>query len=374
MPLYQDLTEYTPAAKLAQVGFTETLAKEGLKHNILCNVIAPIAASRMTETMMPPDLLAKLQPEKVVPLVAYLTHTSNTSETGSIFEVGGGYIAKLRWERSKGGLLKTGPSLTPGAIIQRWDSINDFSHPDHPAGLADFMSLLQDAQGLPENKQGPNPDFKSKVVLITGAGAGLGRAYALQFARMGASVVVNDLMDPEPVVREIQQQGGKATGIKASAEAGEYVVSGAIAAFGRIDILVNNAGILRDKSFANMDDAQWKQVIDVHLGGTYSITKAAWPHLIKQKYGRIVNTTSTSGIYGNFGQANYAAAKMGILGFSRALALEGAKHNIYINTIAPNAGTNMTRQIMPEELVQAFKPEQVAPLVTALCPLHIARR
>lgn len=161
--------------------------------------------------------------------------------------------------------------------------------------------------------------------------------------------------------------GGEAVGVKASAEDGETVVKAAIEAYGRIDIIINNAGILRDKAFANMDDKMWDQVIAVHLRGTYKVTKAAWPYMLKQKYGRIVNTTSTTGIYGNFGQANYAAAKAGILGFSRALAREGAKYNIYVNTIAPNAGTNMTRSILPEEMVQAFKPDYVAPLVVALC-------
>jgi len=160
--------------------------------------------------------------------------------------------------------------------------------------------------------------------------------------------------------------GGKAAGVKASAEDGDAVVKGAIDAFGRIDIIINNAGILRDKAFTNMDDKLWDQVLNVHLRGTYKVTKAAWPYMLKQKYGRIVNTTSTSGIYGNFGQANYAAAKCGILGFSRALAREGAKYNILVNTIAPNAGTAMTRTIMPEEMVQAFKPDYIAPLVIAL--------
>jgi multifunctional beta-oxidation protein len=148
---------------------------------------------------------------------------------------------------------------------------------------------------------------------------------------------------------------------------GEAVVKAAIDAYGRIDIIVNNAGILRDKAFTNMDDKLWDSVYDVHLLGTYKVTKAAWPHMLKNKYGRIVNTTSTSGIYGNFGQTNYAAAKCGILGFSRALAREGAKYNIYVNTIAPNAGTAMTRTIMPEEMVQAFKPDYVAPMVVLLC-------
>ena len=355
------------AAKLSQVGFTETLAKEGYKYNIICNVIAPIAASRMTQTVLPPDILENLKPDWVVPLVAVLVHRSNQHETGSIFEVGGGHIAKLRWERAKGALLKTGPSLTPGAILKRWKDVHDFSTPEYPNGVADFMSLLEEAQKLGDNVPGEHLDFTGKVAVITGAGGGLGRSYALLFAKYGASVVVNDLVNPDDVVQEIQKLGGKAVGNKASAEDGDAVVKTAIDAYGKIDILVNNAGILRDKAFANMDDQQWDQVIAVHLRGTYKSTKAAWPYFLKQKYGRIVNTTSTSGIYGNFGQANYAAAKLGILGFSRALAREGAKYNINVNTIAPNAGTNMTRSIMPEEMVQAFKPEQVAPMVLALC-------
>ena len=354
------------AAKLSQVGFTETLAKEGYKYNIICNVIAPIAASRMTETVMPPDILENLKPDWVVPLVAVLVHPSNKHETGSIFEVGGGHVAKLRWERAKGALLKTGPTLTPGAVLNKWADVGDFSKPSYPTGPADYMGLLEEASKLGDNKPGETLDFTGKVVLITGAGAGLGRAYALLFAKYGASVVVNDLMNPESVVQEIQKSGGKAVGNKASAEDGDVVVKTAIDAYGRIDILINNAGILRDKAFANMDDKMWDQVIAVHLHGTYKTTKAAWPYFLKQKYGRVVNTTSTSGIYGSFGQANYAAAKLGILGFSRALAREGAKYNILVNTIAPNAGTNMTRTIMPEELVQALKPEQIAPMVVAL--------
>lgn len=321
----------------------------------------------MTQTVMPPDILENLGPEWVVPLVAVLVHPSNQHETGSIFEVGGGHIAKLRWERAKGALLKTGPSLTPGAILRKWENVNDFSEPSYPTGVADFMSLLEEAQKLGDNEPGEQLDFSGKVALITGGGAGLGRSYALLFAKYGASVVVNDLVNPDDVVQEIQKGGGKAVGNKASAEDGDAVVKAAIDAYGRIDILVNNAGILRDKAFNNMEDKMWDQVIAVHLRGTFKTTKAAWPYFLKQKYGRVVNTTSTSGIYGNFGQANYAAAKLGILGFSRALAREGAKYNINVNTIAPNAGTNMTRSIMPEEMVQAFKPEQVAPLVLALC-------
>ncbi|KAK8128370.1 bifunctional hydroxyacyl-CoA dehydrogenase/enoyl-CoA hydratase FOX2 [Apiospora sp. TS-2023a] len=355
------------AAKLAQVGFTETLAKEGAKYNIICNVIAPIAASRMTETVMPPDVLENLKPDWVVPLVAVLVHKNNTDENGSIFEVGGGHIAKFRWERSSGLLLKADDSYTPGAVLKQWNKVTDFSDPQYPSGPNDFMSLLEDSMKMGPNDKGEPLDFKGRVALVTGGGAGIGRAYSLALAKAGASVVVNDLMDPDTVVGEIKKMGGKAAGVKASAEDGEKVVKGAMDAFGRIDIIINNAGILRDKAFTNMDDSLWDPVLNVHLRGTYKVTKAAWPIMLKQKYGRIVNTTSTSGIYGNFGQANYAAAKCGILGFSRALALEGYKYNIYTNTIAPNAGTAMTATILPEELVQAFKPDYIAPLVLALC-------
>ncbi|KAK4108479.1 NAD(P)-binding protein [Canariomyces notabilis] len=355
------------AAKLAMVGFTETLAKEGAKYNIICNVIAPVAASRMTETVMPPDVLALMKPEWVVPLVAVLVHKNNTSESGSIFEAGGGHVAKLRWERSSGLLLKCDDSYTPSAILKRWNEVTDFSNPQYPSGPNDFLALLEKSQTLGPSEQGEKIDFKGRVALVTGGGAGIGRAYCLAFAKAGASVVVNDLANPDDVVNEIKKMGGKAVGAKLSAEDGDAVVKVAIDTFGRIDIVINNAGILRDKAFNNMDDSLWDPVMNVHARGTYKVTKAAWPYFLKQKYGRVVNTTSTSGIYGNFGQANYSAAKCAILGFSRALALEGAKYNIYVNTIAPNAGTAMTRTILPEELVQAFKPDYIAPLVLALC-------
>ncbi|KAK4180838.1 hypothetical protein QBC36DRAFT_384008 [Triangularia setosa] len=354
------------AAKLAMVGFTETLAKEGAKYNIISNVIAPIAASRMTETIMPPDVLALMKPEWVVPLVAVLVHKNNTSESGSIFEVGGGHIAKLRWERSSGLLLKCDDTYTPGALLKKWNKVTDFSDPQYPSGPNDFLTLLEESQKLGPSEQGEKIDFTGRVALVTGGGAGIGRAYCLAFARAGASVVVNDLVNPDDVVNEIKAMGGKAVGAKYSAEDGDAVVKVAIDTFGRIDIVINNAGILRDKAFTNMDDNLWDPVMNVHARGTYKITKAAWPYFLKQKYGRVVNTTSTSGIYGNFGQANYAAAKCAILGFSRALALEGAKYNIFVNTIAPNAGTAMTKTILPEELVQAFKPDYIAPLVLAL--------
>ena len=160
------------AAKLSQVGFTETLAKEGLKYNILCNVIAPIAASRMTATVMPPDVLENLKPDWVVSLVAVLVHSSNRSETGSIFEVGGGHVAKLRWERAKGALLKCDDTLTPGAILKKWKNVNDFSEPEYPTGVADFMGLLKKSMKMGSNDKGESLDFSGKVAVITGAGAG----------------------------------------------------------------------------------------------------------------------------------------------------------------------------------------------------------
>ncbi|OQU96573.1 MaoC like domain-containing protein [Cladophialophora immunda] len=355
------------AAKLSQVAFAETLAKEGAKYNILSNVIAPMAASRLTATVLPPEILAQMKPEWIVPLVAVLAHPSN-QENGSIFEVGSGRITKLRWERSDGLLLKPDHTYTPGAILKGWSKINDFSTAEHPNGPTDMVKRLKQSLKINRNELGPDVRFDDKVVLVTGGGAGLGRAYALAFAGLGAKVVVNDLVNPYAVVNEIKalRNGSQAVANNASVEDGDAVVRTAIDTWGRIDILINNAGILRDKAFANMTDDLWHPILNVHLRGTYKVTKAAYPYMVKQKYGRIVNTTSTTGIYGNFGQSNYAAAKGGILGFSQALALEGKKYNIIVNTIAPNAGTQLTRTVMPEELVQAFKPEYVAPLVLLL--------
>ena len=160
------------AAKLAQVGFTETLAKEGAKYNIIANVIAPIAASRMTETVMPPDVLANLKPDWIVPLVAVLTHSSNTHTSGAIFEVGGGHIAKLRWERAKGLLLRADETYTPSAILKKWDSVSDFSESEYPTGVADFVTKSEQSLKLPANEQGEEVRFDGKVVLVTGGGAG----------------------------------------------------------------------------------------------------------------------------------------------------------------------------------------------------------
>ncbi|KAI8388034.1 uncharacterized protein BYT42DRAFT_543407 [Radiomyces spectabilis] len=364
------------AAKLALASFSNSLAKEGAKDNIHCNTIAPMAASRMTETVMPPEILASLKPEFVTPVVGYLCH-ENTQDNGGIFEVGGGFVSKLRWERSTGVVFKADESFTPGAVGAKFDEITDFDkNNEYPTSImdTDFLALLERAKQTDANPKAEPLDFSGQVAIVTGAGGGLGRAYALMLAKHGASVVVNDLggsthgqgsdsRAADLVVDEIRKAGGKAVANYDSVEDGEKVVETALKAFGRVDILVNNAGILRDKSFARMADADWDLVHRVHLRGTYKVIKAAWPHFVQQKYGRIINTASAVGLYGNFGQTNYSAAKLGIVGLSKTLALEGQRKNILCNVIAPNAGTRMTATIMPPEMVEAFKPEYVAPLI-----------
>ncbi|KAI9495200.1 hypothetical protein BDB00DRAFT_760444 [Zychaea mexicana] len=363
------------AAKLALASFSNSLAREGAKYNIHSNTIAPMAASRMTETVMPPEILQALKPEFVCPVAGYLCH-ENTEDTGGIFEVGGGVVSKLRWERSAGSVFKADETFDPAAVGARWNEITDFSKVTYPASITDtdFVELLERAKAAPPNPKVEPLRYDGQVAIVTGAGGGLGRAYALLLGKLGASVVVNDLggavsgqgsdsRAADVVVQEIIKAGGKAVANYDSVEDGEKVVETALKAFGRVDILINNAGILRDKSFIRMSEADWDLVQRVHLRGTYKVIKAAWPHLVKQKYGRIVNTASAVGLYGNFGQTNYSAAKAGIVGLTKTLALEGGRKNILCNVIAPNAGTRMTATIMPPEMVEAFKPEYVAPLI-----------
>ncbi|KAK6205324.1 putative peroxisomal hydratase-dehydrogenase-epimerase [Scheffersomyces amazonensis] len=364
------------SAKSALIGFAETLAKEGEKYNIKANVIAPLAKSRMTETILPPPVLEKLSPQKVAPLVLYLTHDSN-EVSGQIFEVAAGFYAQIRWERSGGVLFRPDETFTAEAVAKRFDEIlnfDDSAKPEllknqHPFMLNSYGELISAAKQLPKNdlSGAPSVSLKDRVVVITGAGAGLGKEYAKWFAKYGAKVVVNDFKDASQTVAEIKAAGGEAhVDHHDVAKDGAAIIENAVAKYGTIDILVNNAGILRDRSFAKLSDQEWNSVLAVHLLGTYTLTKAAWPHFLKQGRGRVVNITSTSGIYGNFGQANYASAKCAILGLTKTLAIEGARSNIKVNVVAPHAETAMTLTIFNETDKNLYHPDQVAPLLVYL--------
>ena len=223
--------------------------------------------------------------------------------------------------------------------------------------------------------------FDGKVAIVTGAGGGLGRQHALELARRGAKVVVNDLggsVDGSggsseaaaKVVEEIKALGGEAiaNGSSVTDDAGvAHMIKQAMDAWGRIDILIANAGVLRDKSFSKMEISDFEFVMGVHLMGSVKPTKACWEIMREQNYGRIVVTTSSTGLYGNFGQTNYGAAKLALVGFMNALKLEGQKNNIHVNAFAPVAGTRMTENIMPPALLEKLKPEYVTPGVVYLC-------
>ena len=223
-------------------------------------------------------------------------------------------------------------------------------------------------------------DLSGRVAIVTGAGGGLGREHALLLARRGAKVVVNDLggsltgegasaSAAEKVVEEIRGFGGEALANAASVTdqaAVEQMVATALARWGKVDILVNNAGILRDKSFAKMSAEEFRLVIEVHLMGAFNCTKAVWEPMRKQSYGRIVMTTSSSGLYGNFGQANYGVAKLALVGLMQTLGLEGAKYDIRVNSLAPTAGTRMLEGLMGEDVMRALEPAAVSPGLLAL--------
>ena len=217
--------------------------------------------------------------------------------------------------------------------------------------------------------------FDGQVAIVTGAGNGLGKSHALELARRGAKVVVNDfggardgtggsLSPAEEVVAEIVAAGGEAMPNGANVadyEQCQTMVAEAVSIWGRVDVLINNAGILRDKSFGKMETADWEAVVNVHLNGSANCSRAVWNQMKEQNYGRILMTSSTSGIYGNFGQANYGAAKMGLVGLMSTLCIEGAKYNIQINCLAPTAATRMTEDVMTPEMLEQLNPKFVTP-------------
>ena len=224
-------------------------------------------------------------------------------------------------------------------------------------------------------------NFDGRVAIVTGAGGGLGRSHALELAKRGAKVVVNDLGGAVDgtggsseaaarVVEEIEAAGGVAIangGSVSDVQGARSMVDAAMSAWGRVDVLINNAGILRDKSFTKMSIEDFRAVLDVHLMGAMYCTSAVWPIMREQNYGRVVMTTSPSGLYGNFGQTNYGAAKLGLVGFMNTLKIEGAKNNVFTNAIAPVAATRMTENLMPAEALKRLGPELVTPAVLFLC-------
>ena len=223
-------------------------------------------------------------------------------------------------------------------------------------------------------------NFENKTVVVTGAGNGLGKAYALEFANRGANVVVNDIggsvtgdgsenAPADVVVEEINSSGGSAVAnydSVATKQGGESIIESALSNFGSVDAVVNNAGILRDKSFAKMEEDDLNAIIDVHLNGTFFVCQPAFIQMKEQGYGRFVNVSSPSGLFGNFGQLNYGAAKMGIVGLTNVLAIEGAKYNIKANVIAPNAATRMTETLFGEDMSKLLTVDNITPLVVYL--------
>jgi 3-hydroxy-3-methylglutaryl CoA synthase/NAD(P)-dependent dehydrogenase (short-subunit alcohol dehydrogenase family)/putative sterol carrier protein len=250
-----------------------------------------------------------------------------------------------------------------------------------------FWKAVPEKMEAPEQAEEQGIRFDERVAVVTGAGGGLGRMYALELARRGAKVVVNDLggaadgsgpgssAAADRVVEEIKALGGEAVAnydSVATPEGGEAIIKAALDAFGRVDVVINNAGILRDKTLAKMEPSEWQIVRSVHLDGAYNVTRPVFNVMRERGYGRIIMTTSVTGLYGNFGQSNYGAAKMGVVGFMNTLKLEGEKYNIKVNAVAPVAVTRLTEDLLPQDMIEKLQPELVVPMVLYLCSENCA--
>ncbi|BEI82068.1 hypothetical protein CcaverHIS002_0212280 [Cutaneotrichosporon cavernicola] len=361
-------TNYS-GAKMALITFAQVLNAEGVKYNIKANTIAPLAASQMTATVMTPEVLSHLSPEHIAPLVGVLTARNGPDVGGRLFEVGAGFYGEVKWQQSEGHVFKADDSFTPNAVDVAWPKVKDFSKGATFPGKSDgpkMMEIVKLQPQLKPNPQGPSVanSFKGYTVLITGAGAGLGAAYARYFAQYGANVAVNDINAAAAlkVVDEVNRLGGVGIAAVGSVEEPEAIVKAVIDRFGTVHALINNAGILRDKAFINTTPEIFNSVFDIHVRGSWKMAKAVWPYMYKQQFGRILNTSSPNGVTGVHGQANYGTAKAAIIGFTRALAIEGRKNNIYVNAMCPSAGTAMTATVWTQELLDTFKPDFVAPI------------
>jgi multifunctional beta-oxidation protein len=326
----------------------KALAKEGSPYNIRVNIVNPAAASRLTQTVMTPELLARLSPEWVVPVVAAMTY-KDSQESGSVLDVGAAVASKFRWERSRPVVLTQNPTLT--AISAVWGDVSDFSNASYPDDLSDSVALPEGATVVPTVSQ--KDRFDGKVAVVIGAGTGLGQQCAILLASLGAKVVVNCVSNADAVVKQIKSMGGEAVADSHSSDEGAAIVKTAVDAFGTIHIIINYVRPPFDRSFHEMTDETWAKIYDGITYGPYAITKAAWPHMLNNKYGRIVNTTSNSGLYGQAGQSGYSAGTMAIVGFSRALFREGQKYDIQINAVALSINA-------------LTSPERVAPFLAFL--------
>lgn len=328
----------------------------------------------MTETVMTKEVLSHFDADHVAPLIGVLTARNGPDVGGRLFEVGAGFYAETRWQQSEGYVWKADDSFTPSAVDLMWPKVKDFSKnvtlPSQSDG-ARMMEIVGLQPKLPPNPQGPPPasSFKGYTVIITGAGAGLGASYARYFARFGGNVVVNDInaKAANAIVDEVNKLGGVGLAAVGSVEEdADAIVAATVAKFGTVHALINNAGILRDKAFVNMTPELFTPLFNIHVRGSWKMAKAVWPIMHKQNYGRIVNTSSPNGVVGAHGQSNYGTAKAAIIGFTKALAIEGKKNNILVNALAPSAGTAMTATIWTQELLDTFKADFVAPITAYL--------